>query len=61
MVAQRSLPSFFVTLSAYDCWRQTQATFARGWGSKATEETYNDLARKLVLGGISVFAGIGGI
>ena len=32
MVAQRGLPDFFVTLSAYDCWPQTQATLLHGWG-----------------------------
>ena len=45
MVAQRGLPDFFVTLSAYDCWPQTQSTLASGWGSSPSEDEYEDLAR----------------
>ena len=44
-VHQRGLPDFFVTLSAYDCWPQTQVTIARGWGAKASEQEVKDLAR----------------
>ena len=47
MVAQRGLPDFFVTLSAYDCWPQTQATLSDGWGASPAMEAFVDLARKV--------------
>ena len=47
MAAQRGLPDFFVTLSAYDCWPQTQATLSRGWGASPSKEEYEDLARNV--------------
>ena len=47
MVAQRGLPDFFVTLSAYDCWPQTQATLSRGWGVSPSKEENEDLARNV--------------
>jgi len=47
MVAQRSLPDFFVTLSAYECWPQTQATLSGGWGASPSKEECEDLARNV--------------
>ena len=45
LVAQRGLPDLFVTLSAYNWWPQPQLTLAKGWGSSATKEEYEDIVR----------------
>ena len=47
MVAQRGLPQFFVTFSAYDCWPQTQSTLSTGWGSQPSQDMFRDLARDI--------------
>ena len=43
-VEQRCLPTFSLTLTAYDGWRQVQATW---WGACASELEVQDLAKDL--------------
>ena len=47
LVEQRGLPDFFVTVTAYDGWAQTQATIARGWGATPTDKEVSDVARNI--------------
>ena len=44
---ERGLPTFFLTLTAYDGWPHTQVTLSQGWGATPTEEKYKDLAQDL--------------
>ena len=46
-VEQRGLPTFFLTLTAYDGWLQVQATLRDGWGACASELEVQDRAKDL--------------
>ena len=46
-VEQRGLPDFFLTLTAYDCWPQVQATLLHGWGASSSKKEVQDLAKKV--------------